>query len=109
MEKLIASGKCCFQLAEWVSVNVTQRYVKVDELRLIEGFRHRNISLTDYLRKTSVVAGMRTEHQTQAGKFSVLHSRTPGPDANSHGSFIREEAVEIHFQLTGPWHYQDDI
>ena len=51
---------------------------------------------------------MGTENQTQAGVLIGLHRRSPGPDANTHDSFIGKEAVQVQFQLFGVGESEDN-
>ena len=64
VQELIPSWKRCGQFPERVTLDVTQRNIEVDELRVVCRCRDRDVTLTDHLGEIGVVAGVGTENQT---------------------------------------------
>ena len=93
VQEFIAPWKRCRELAERVALNIAQRDIESDELRVVSRCRDRDVALADDLREVGVVAGVGTEYQTQARILVRVHVRTPGANANAHDAFVGKKAI----------------
>ena len=101
-QKLIASGEILFVLPKRIALDLAERNVQMNELRVIDRSRHRNVARADDFGKIGVVAGMRTEGKTQAGKLILVHRSASGAEGNPHGSFVGKMITEIILHRTFP-------
>ena len=99
MQEFIPPWKCGGEFPERVALDVPQRDMEVDELRLVSRCRDRDVTLADDLREIGVVAGVGAEKQPQAGVLVGVHRRATDADAHAHHALVRKEAIQIQFQL----------
>ena len=78
MQKFIASRKRGREFPERIALDIAQRNIENNELRVVRRRRDRNVALTDHVRKISVVARVSAEAQAQACVLVRFHGRTPG-------------------------------